>query len=100
MELPVLVEMLPGPVFRARTGEPLALTAEGATREEALQKLRDLIHSRLTIGVQLLSLEIKPPDNPWMPMAGIYDKDDPLIKEWKQAMAENRRLADEDPDYL
>ena len=36
--------------------------------------------------------------NPWAKMAGIF-RDDPLFDEWVKIMRENRRKADEDPDY-
>jgi hypothetical protein len=39
-------------------------------------------------------------DNPWLQMAGMIDLEDPLVKEWIQILEENRRKADEDPDYL
>ncbi len=36
--------------------------------------------------------------NPWAAAAGIF-RDDPLFDEWVEIMRENRRKADEDPDY-
>jgi hypothetical protein len=45
-------------------------------------------------------LEVPDTGHPWLPFAGIFDKYDPLVQEWEQAMAENRRKADEDPDVL
>ena len=36
---------------------------------------------------------------PWMELAGIYDLNDPVVQDWIETMAENRRKADEDPDY-
>jgi predicted RNase H-like HicB family nuclease len=100
MEIPVLIEPVPPNGFRARSGEPLGLTAEGATREEALQKLRELVTKRIADGGQMVPLDLPAASNPWLRMAGIWEKDDPLIEEWKQAMEENRRAADADPDYL
>ena len=38
--------------------------------------------------------------NPWLRVAGILDKDDPVVKEWVEIMKENRRKADADADYL
>jgi hypothetical protein len=38
--------------------------------------------------------ETKDRENPWLAMAGIFDKDDPLVKEWIEIMAENRRKED------
>lgn len=97
MQIPVLIEPVAGTGFRARGGEPLPLTAEGATPDEALQKLRELLQARLTGGTRLVALEVPDDDNPWLKMAGMY-KDDPLFDEWQQAIAEYRRQIDEDPD--
>ena len=40
-----------------------------------------------------------PADNPWLAMAGIF-RDDPTFDEWQEAIAENRRRDEADPDYL
>ena len=36
--------------------------------------------------------------NPWAAAAGIF-RDDPTFDEWVEIMRENRRKADEDPNY-
>ncbi len=100
MDIPVLVEPVAGNGFRAKTGEPFALTAEGATREEAVARLRERISKQLNGGATVVSLQVGAAGNPWLEMAGMFDKDDPLVQEWKQIMEENRRAADQDPDYL
>jgi hypothetical protein len=97
MQLSVLIEPVPANGYRARCGEPLPLTAEGATPEEALQKLRELVQSRLMGGARLVTLEVPDGDNPWRQMAGMY-KDDPLFDEWQRAIAEYRRQVEEDPN--
>jgi hypothetical protein len=100
MQVPVLVEPVAGNGYRASGWIPAALTADGSTPEEALQKLRGLIAERLNEGARLVALEVPGVDHPWLPFAGMFNKDDPLVQEWKQAMAENRRKADADPDVL
>ncbi len=100
MEIPVLIEPVGPYGFRARSGEPFGLTAEGATREEALQKLRELVQNRIAGGGQVVPLGVPAVGSSLLRMAGIWEKDDPLIEEWKRAMEENRRAADADPDYL
>jgi len=100
MQIPVLIERVAGNGYRARGGEPFAFTAEGATREEALQKLRESIKEKLSTGAEIVPLELPANDNPWLKMAGTLDLEDPLVKEWIQIMEENRRKEDEDPDYL
>jgi len=55
MEIPVLIEPVAGNGYRARTGDPLALTAEGATPAEALANLRSILQERLDGGARLVS---------------------------------------------
>jgi hypothetical protein len=90
MTIPVWIEPLGGGHFRATA---LTLTAEGATPEEAQEKLAQLVRGRMAGGASIGSLE-QPPANPWLQMAGMWDPNDPLIQEWKQIMTENRRLED------
>jgi len=97
MQIPVLIEPIAGNGYRASGGEPLALSVEGATEEEALNKLRAQLASRLAGGARLVPLEVPPQGNPWVECAGMF-RGDPLFDEWQQAIAENRRRADLDPD--
>jgi predicted RNase H-like HicB family nuclease len=97
MQLPVLVEPIAENRFRAKGGEPFALTAEGATRADALQNLQRMIETHLAGGAEVVSLEIPTLDNPWRQMQGIF-KDDPWFDEWQQAIAEYRQQVEEDPD--
>ena len=99
MQIPVLIEPTPGNGFRVQTGEPLALTAEGATRDEALCELRKLIDGRVAAGAEIVSIELAPSAHPLARFAGMF-KDDPLVDEWIQIMEERRRQADEDPNIL
>ena len=48
---------------------------------------------------EVVGLEVSPDANPWIDFAGMF-KDDPMIDEWKRAMADYRKQVDEDPDYL
>jgi hypothetical protein len=97
MDIPVLLERVAGNGYRARAIEPLALTAEAPTRDEALQKLRELIAERLAAGAELVRLEVPGSEHPFARFAGDL-RDDPLLEAWEKAMAEYRRQMDEDPD--
>jgi predicted RNase H-like HicB family nuclease len=97
MDIPVLIEPVSGNGFRAKGGEPFALTAEGSTPAEALQRLRELIARRIDAGAMVVSLQVPSGEHPWAPFAGTL-KGHPLLEEWKQAMAERRRQIDTDPD--
>lgn len=99
MTLPVLIERIANNGYRAKTGEPLPLSAEGASREEALGNLRQALHGRLLNGSELISLVVEPSaqENPWVRFAGMF-KDDPWLEDWKQSMAEYRREVEEGKD--
>jgi predicted RNase H-like HicB family nuclease len=93
VKFPVLVEPIAGNGYRACGSFPFEYTTEGATPDEAVQKLKQLIQNRLTNGAELISLEVPKTDNPWVRLEGIY-KDDPLFDEWQAAIAEYRKQAD------
>jgi predicted RNase H-like HicB family nuclease len=97
MEIPVLIEPISGDGYRARGVEPLGLTAEGATPEEALRNLQQRIQGHLAGGVQLACLELPATLDPWLRMEGMY-KEDPLYDEWQKAIAEYRREIEDDPE--
>jgi hypothetical protein len=96
MQIPVLVERMNENGYRARSGEPLPLAAEGATQEEAIRRLRALYTERLVAGARIVAVDI-PAENPWLQMAG-FMKDDPMFEEWREAIAENRRRIEADPE--
>jgi hypothetical protein len=97
MNIPVLVERVNANGYRARSGEPIVLTAEGATEEEALRHLSDAIRQRVTEGAKILALDIDDGDKPWKGFSG-WLRDDPMYDEWQEAMAEYRRQVEEGPD--
>jgi hypothetical protein len=99
MQIPVLIERIARNGYRARGGEPFALSARGSTPEEALAKLRTKLQARLKNGAAIVGLEVGAASDPWLAFAGMF-KDDPLIEDWKKSVAEYRRKVDEDPDAL
>jgi hypothetical protein len=100
MQLLVLVERVARGSYRARTGEPLALAAEGTSRDEALLKLHQLVREKIRSGADLTEFNIPSTGGCSWPPPSIYDPNDPVIQKWKEIMEENRRKADEDPDYV
>ncbi len=98
MQIPVLVERVKSNGYRARSSEPFAVSVRGATREEALAKLRDKILGRLGGDAEVVGLEFPEP-HPWKKYAGMF-RDDPLFDDWQKAIAEYRRKVNEDADYL
>jgi predicted RNase H-like HicB family nuclease len=99
MQLPVLLEPIAGNGFRARGSEPFGLSAEGATRAEALAKLKEQVQAMVSAGAEIVSLEMDSQPHPWMEFAGMF-KDDPLFDAWQKSIAEYRREVDNQPDYL
>jgi tRNA(fMet)-specific endonuclease VapC len=97
MQMSVLIEPVKGNGYRARGAEPFALCAEGATREEALAKLKAQVEARLRDGAEIVTVEIGREPHPWLEFAGMF-KDDPRIDEWVQSMAEYRQQVEDDPN--
>jgi predicted RNase H-like HicB family nuclease len=97
MQIPVLVEQVKGNGYRARGKDPFALSARGATREEALAKLRAKIETRLKNGTEIVGLEIGQEAHPLAEFAGMF-KDDPDFNDVLKIMADNRKRMNEDPD--
>jgi len=100
MSITILVEPIQTG-FRASTGSPLEMSAEAASRDEVIAKLQHQVNQRLLNGAELVSLNSSSPikANPWVKFAGMF-ANDPEFAAWQEAIAENRRLADEDPDVL
>ena len=99
MRIPVLVQSENGNGFRAELLPAQTFFAEGPTAEDAMEKLRGLIQTRIDQGAEIAYLEFAEKQNPWLQLVGIY-KDDPYLDDYKQAIADYRRQVDEDPDRL
>jgi predicted RNase H-like HicB family nuclease len=95
MEIPVLVERIKNNGYRAKIGEPLQLTARGATREEALAKIKQKLQGRLRNGTELVPISAPPGIHPLAKFAGMFE-DDPYFDEVLEIIAENRRKMDRD----
>jgi hypothetical protein len=100
VELATIVEPIIGNGYRAigAGGLSLGLAAEGATPAEALANLGRLVQARITTGAAIVPLQVPPP-HPFAQDAG-YLRDDPLLDDWRKAMAEARRRLDEEPGAL
>jgi hypothetical protein len=101
MQIPILVEPVTNNGYRATCGPPLAVSAEGATRDEAVDKLGLLLRDRLSQGVEIVVTELpaRAVENPWVKHAGMF-KDDPMFAEVLEIMKENRKKDDEDAGNL
>ncbi|MCI0641324.1 MAG: hypothetical protein L0Y72_21030 [Gemmataceae bacterium] len=97
MRIAVFVEPMPGNGFRASGTEPFAVSAEGATRQEAIARLKDEVQARIRGGGEIVTLEIGPEPHPLAKYAGMFP-DDALTKDWEAAMTEYRRNVDQGPE--
>jgi len=95
VQIPVLVQRVKGNGYRARGKEPFALSATGATRKEALAKLRAKVEARLKNGAELVGLEVGAQPHPLAEFAGMF-KDEPMFEDVLRIMAENRKKMDAD----
>jgi len=95
MQIPILIEQMGGNGYRASGGEPLAITAEGGTREEALANLKKKLHVRLRDGAVIVPFDLPDEPHPLAEFVGMF-KGDSLIKEWKKSMKAYRRKRDKD----
>ena len=80
--------------YRATTGKPLEVQAEGNTREETLNRLRNIVFARLSEGVELVELTLPKP-HPLAEFAGDM-KNDPLYGEWVAEMKAYRQECEQE----
>jgi len=90
VNIPVLIEPIPGHGYRAKGGEPFAEVAEGATPDEAITNLRESLESRFEGGARMVSLQISVPEHAWLPFAGMFQQDDPVVQEWLEILQSRR----------
>ena len=94
MQIPIIVEPAGDNGFRASSGGLWDMEIEAPTRDEAIQRLRELIDRRLDAGAEVFEVEIRAGAHPLARFAGMF-KDDPLLQPWKDAMAEYRRQSED-----
>jgi hypothetical protein len=101
VEIPVIIEHLNGSGYRVTGagGLSVGLAAEGATAEEAIERLAEQVRTRVNAGAKLAELNVAVGLAPWKQDAG-YLSDEPLYGPWREAMEDHRRKLDEDPEAL
>ena len=90
-EVSVVVEPVAGNGYRASCAEPLPATAEGASREEAVERLRSTLEERLKGGAEVVRVRVGDRGAPVWP-------DDDLTRAWLAGVADARADADARPD--
>jgi len=99
VQIPVLIEPVAKNGYRASCRAVDDLSAEGATRDEALAKLRKKLVARMKGGAAIVSLEVEAEAHPLARFVGMF-RDDPHLDDWKRSMADYRRKIDRDPEAL
>jgi hypothetical protein len=95
VEIPVLLQPLASMRFRASTGQPLPVSAEGQTREEALQNLQKLLEEQASQGMELVYLKLSMPGRT-IPTEALWPNDE-TTQAWLEGIEEYRRQADSAP---
>ena len=92
-DMTVLIEPQNGR-FKAGTSQPVAMETEGASREEAWQRLPELANARLAAG-ELVQVQLPNGDSghPWMKFAGVW-KDHPEFDQYVRNVTEYRQSLD------
>ena len=82
MELSVVVEQVEGNGYRASCGEPIPMTADGASREEALLRLQERVSAKMAAGLEVVRIRVPTftPDRPLWP-------DDEFTRAWLDGIA-------------
>lgn len=100
MRIQVLINPIANDRYQAIGASPFPYTVEGDTPYEAVKKLRQLIQDRLKAGAVICWIDVPAHESPHAQWVGSLNLDDPLVKEWKQAVEDYRRQVDEDPNAL
>ena len=94
MNVTVLLERVDAETYRAITSQPIALETEGSSREEAIQRLRQLVEQRLATGELIeMDIPVAQETNPWIAFAGVW-KDHPDFEAFLENVSEHRRQVD------
>src|SRR5262245_501999 len=96
MEIPVLLQSVTGNGYRASVSEPFGLSAEGSTREAALQSLQQLLNDRANQGDEIVTLRLPIPHRV-LPAAPVWP-DDEITRAWLAGIAEHRQQSSRKPD--
>jgi hypothetical protein len=88
MDMTVVLQPLSGAGFRASCIDPLPASVEGATREEALAKIRaEVVRQLDAVEIVRIPLPPPPPKEPIWP-------DDEFTRDWLEGIAAARAAAD------
>ncbi len=96
MKIAAFIEQTKGNSYRAFSTSPAEVEADGTTREQAIDRLRETLQQRLAqLEVVEVDVAAKVEPHPWLTIAGSW-KDRPGMDEFEQAVRDYRRQVDED----
>jgi hypothetical protein len=95
MQIPVVIEPVPGNGYRVTGNVPFTVAVEGATPEDAMARFKDQVEAKLRDGTRLTSVEIQTGEHPWAKSAGIFDDSDPIVREWLDIIEQNRSRSED-----
>ena len=101
MNVSVLLEQLNDNAYRATSFAPVPLVAEAATRQQAVDQIREMICDKLSNG-EVIQVEVPgkaETKDPWKALIGIW-KDHPDAMDIERNMREYREEVDADPRRL
>ena len=100
MDISVMLEKVNGNGYRATALVPTPLVAEAATRDEAVVRIRDLIHEKLShVEVIQVAVPFAASPNPWLAIAGTW-RDHPDVDKVVENIEAYRREVDSNPKRL
>ena len=94
MQIPVVIEPIPGNRFRAKCGTPIPMMVEGDSAEESLRLWQEKYAAILPADAEVVRVESASGNlPPWAKFIGDL-KDDPLVEVWRDCLEEYRSQRD------
>ena len=94
MQIPVVIESLPGNRFRATNAAPVPMMADGDSAEESLRLWHEKYVAMLPADAEVVRVESANGNvSPWAKFIGDL-KDDPLVDVWRECVEEYRHQRD------
>src|SRR5208282_4231001 len=99
MNVSVVLEQLNDNAYRATSFAPVPLTTDAATRQQAVDRIREMIRDKLC-QVEVIQVEVAGKEetkDPWIALIGTW-ADNPDAAEVEQNMRKYREEVDADPN--
>ena len=94
MDIPVLIEPVPGSGFRAPAANRLRLSSRAPLQKMHWLASKTALRRSSATGRVWHPFELYS-EHPWAKSFGIFDESDPLVQEWLRIIEENRSRPEE-----